>query len=767
MLEQSLEQAIVKAALRIEKGFYPSHITNPGPALPPVQSTGMTPWEPGTQLGPYKLLAPIGAGGMGEVWKAIDSRLTRVVAIKRFKAPHKGRFDREARSIAALNHPHVCQIYDVGPDYLVLEYIEGQPLPCPIAPDEVVSVALIIACAIEVAHTKGIIHRDLKPANILMTRDRSVKLLDFGLAKLMEDAGEGTVTLDGSVLGTPAYMSPEQAAGKPIDERSDVFSFGAVLYEMLSGNRAFSGGTAVQVLHSVLHHEPAPIQALPALERVVRLCLAKRPEERFQSMPEVRKALEAIPVARAEPHPSIAVLPFTTMSSDKADEYFSDGLTEEIIYALAHVSGLNVIARTSSFSFRGKDVDVRKVAEALGVQTILEGSVRRSGGRIRVTTQLINAANGYHLWSERYDREMAEVFTIQDEIAQAIASALQAKLSSDPAAARRHTPGIPAYEALLKGRHFLRKGTPESYRHGKECLEQAITLDPDFALAHAELAACYRLLASLGDAPTREALVQARAAALRSLRIDPALPEAHAQAAAVSIFLDYDWRTAGHHLQLAMAIKPIPSEVSHIYSFFYLMPLGRMQEAMVEMERSIREDPLNLECLSQYAALHWAAGKYDEAVMYCSKALELDRDYWLALFINALWHAQMGSVKTGLELAERAYAVMPKSSLSVGLLAGFRWRTGEIQQAEQMVEALGDGTDFGTQIAFSVYYSIRLDFDKAADWTEKAIEQRDPNALPSTCGPYRQYYVANGRWPVLARMLHLPETATSARAVHS
>jgi serine/threonine protein kinase len=236
--------------------------------------------EPGTKLGPYELLEFIGAGGMGEVWKARDTRLMRIVAIKMLKGQHSARFKQEARAIAALNHPHICQVHDVGPDYLVLEYIDGQPLPCPVAPNEALPLALEIAKTIEAAHAKGIIHRDLKPSNILLTRERSVKLLDFGLAKLMEDAPEATtLTVAGLVLGTPAYMSPEQAEGKPLDERSDIFSFGAVLYEMLSGKRAFGGGTTAQVLSAVLYQEPPPLQAVPSLERIVRRCLAKNPVE--------------------------------------------------------------------------------------------------------------------------------------------------------------------------------------------------------------------------------------------------------------------------------------------------------------------------------------------------------------------------------------------------------------------------------------------------------------------------------------------------------
>ena len=397
------------------------------------------------QLGRYELLEPIGSGGMGEVWKARDTRLTRIVAIKTLTRQHDRRFEQEARAVAALNHPYICQVHDVGPGYLVLEYIEGKPLPCPVAPDEALPIAVQIASAVEAAHAKGIIHRDLKPSNILMTRERSIKLLDFGLAKLMGDGGEATpLTLQGSLLGTVPYMSPEQAEGKALDERSDIFSFGAVLYEMLSGKRAFRGGTIAETLSAVLHQEPPALKVEPEWERIVRRCLAKQPFDRFQNMSDVRRALEGIQGKAVVQQPSVAVLPFTIISADKEDAYFGDGLAEEIINAVAHIPGLNVTARTSSFSFRGSDLDIRKVAETLGVRTVLEGSVRRSGNRIRVTAQLINAENGYHLWSERYDREMADVFAIQDEIAQAIASALKVKLSSGAVVVRRHIPSIPA-----------------------------------------------------------------------------------------------------------------------------------------------------------------------------------------------------------------------------------------------------------------------------------------------------------------------------------
>ena len=443
-----------------------------------------------TQLGPYVLLAPIGAGGMGEVWKARDTRLNRVVAIKRLKGRHSGRFEQEARAIAALNHPNICMLFDVGPDYLVMEYIEGKPLPGKLPPEEAVRFAIQIAAALEEAHGRGILHRDLKPGNVLITSKGSIKLLDFGLAKLLtEDDPDATRTNDGTLLGTPAYMSPEQAQGKTLDERSDVFSFGAVLYEMLSGTRAFGGDSLLETLNAVVRDEPAPLES--QVTDIVKRCMSKQPAQRFQSIAEVRAVLESASQGMALRHsqqPSIAVLPFANMSGDKEQEYFSDGLAEEIINALTHVPGLKVIARTSAFAFKGQHQDIRRIAEALGVVNVLEGSVRKAGNRVRVTAQLITAADGSHLWSERYDRELTDVFAIQDEIAAAITEALRLKLAAAPGKTRRYKPSIPAYEAYLKARYYRGKLTPETMVLYRQYLDQAIALDPRFPLAHVELA---------------------------------------------------------------------------------------------------------------------------------------------------------------------------------------------------------------------------------------------------------------------------------------
>ena len=555
--------------------------------------------QPGDKLGPYEIVELVGRGGMGEVWKARDTRLNRVVAIKRLKGAHSARFEQEARAVAALNHPHICQIYDVGPDYFVTEYIEGTPLRGPLPTDDTVRLAIEIAEALIEAHGRRILHRDLKPGNILITAKGSAKLLDFGLAKMAAE-GDATQTLTGAVMGTPLYMAPEQAEGRPVDERSDVFSFGAVLYEMLTGRRAFDS------LAAVLRDEPAPP---PALAAIIMRCLAKNPQHRFQSIAELRAALAG--QARELPHsPSIAVLPFADMSPGRDHEYFSDGLAEEIINALAQISELKVIARTSAFAFRGQNTDIRRIAEVLGVTNILEGSVRRSGSRVRVTAQLIAASDGSHLWSRRYDRELADVFAVQDEIAAAITEALQVKLAVTP---RKHTPKMAAYEAFLKGRHHWAKLTPESLELSRNFYEQAVALDPQFALARNALAEHFLALAANGLMLGTEAAPLVRSGALDALTIDSSLAESHALLGILAAFVDHDCQEALRQFQLATAHQPVSPYVRWLHGQF-LGHVRKYDEAIQQLQQALQADPLHLLCRSHLAQCLRVAGNREAAV---------------------------------------------------------------------------------------------------------------------------------------------------------
>jgi serine/threonine-protein kinase len=588
--------------------------------------------QPGTRLGPYEILAAIGAGGMGEVYKAHDTRLDRIVAVKRLLLQHGHRFEQEARAIAALNHPHICQVYDVGPDYLVLEYIEGRTIRGPLASSEAVRLAIQIASALEAAHQRGIIHRDLKPANIMVTNTGAAKLLDFGLAKLQTMNADATT--EGTVLGTAAYMAPEQTEGKPLDERSDVFSFGAVLYEMLSGRRAFPGTTTLQVWNAVLRDDPPPLQVPPALARVVLRCLAKQSADRFQTMTDVRIALEeaarAGPATLREQQPSIAVLSFANMSADPENEYFSDGLAEEIINALAHIPDLKVIARTSAFAFKGKQEDIRRIAEVLGVAHVLEGSVRRAGNRIRVTAQLIAAGDGSHLWSERYDRELADVFAIQDEIAHAIAETLHMKLVGTSAEARlvsqrRVDPEV--YECYLRGRYFWNKRTVSDLRRAHDYFESAIDKDPLYAVAHSGLADTWFYRGyHFGDLAPDVAMPQGKAAALKALAIDEGLAEAHASLALVHFFYDWDMKSADREFQRAIELNPSYVTAHHGYSI-YLAAMRRNDDSITEARRALEMDPLSLPILNIVGEMLLAAQRYEVAIEQTRKTLEIYPDY--------------------------------------------------------------------------------------------------------------------------------------------
>ncbi|HTS51453.1 MAG TPA: protein kinase [Bryobacteraceae bacterium] len=712
----------------------------------------------GTRLGPYELLLPMGEGGMGEVWKARDTRLDRIVAIKRLKREHSARFEQEARAIAALNHPHICTLHDIGDDYLVMEYVEGSP-PCgPMPPEQAVRLALQIAGALEEAHSKGILHRDLKPANILITSKGAAKLLDFGLAKLAVSS-DLTQTAAGALMGTPLYMSPEQADGKLADERSEIFSFGAVLYEMLTGKRAFDS------IAAVVRDNPAPPPAPPELQRVVMRCLAKQPSERFQNMTELKKSLERAgtkPVDR--PQPSIAVLPFANMSRDADDEYFSDGLAEEIINALTEVPGIKVIARTSAFAFKGKNEDIRKIAEALGVTNVLEGSVRRAGTRLRVTAQLIHAADGTHLWSQRYDRELTDVFALQDEISAGIAVALRGRLASISAAFRTkaaaqsavYTPKLEAYDALLRARYHLNKATPESMAQARKALEEAIALDPDYALPHSDLGSLFQASAIYHILPAHESTPLARAAIQKALDIDPSLPEALANLGSIAAVYDYDWNEAERLFKLVLATGAVSPAV-RFSAGAYLFHAGRTSEAIEQLERAVQDDPLNLTCRTVLAFCLMVYREAD-AERELRRVLERDPSFYLAHHFLDMLHVQRGNLPEALAEAEKAFALAPWVGWVRGFLAGLLAITGESTRAESLLSELGDGAAYGAPFGLFCYHFIRGDMEQAADWVEKAILQRDPALLYPLRLPLLNKLRQSSRWPPLAKMMSLPET---------
>jgi TolB-like protein len=702
------------------------------------------------------LLAPIGAGGMGEVWKARDTRLDRIVAVKRFKGRRSSRFEQEARAIAALNHRHICQIYDIGPDYLVLEYIEGRPLKGPRAAEEAVRLAAQIVEALDAAHHRGVIHRDLKPANIMVTSEGSVKLIDFGLAKQAADEDE-TATLEGTVVGTAAYMAPEQIQGKTLDGRSDIFSLGAVLYELLSGRRAFPGETA-SAIAAILHSEPEPLASPPALSRIVKRCLAKQPSERYQTMTELRSALESLSEKPEDLPPSIVVLPFANLSRDADDEYFSDGLAGEIINALTQISGLKVIARTSAFAFKGKSEDIRKIAGALGVTNVLEGSVRRLGSRLRVTAELIHAADGTHLWAQRYDREMTDVFVVQDDIAAAITEALTLKLSARQVAARPHEPNLPAYEAFLKGVHQFQLGdrisAAEASRGAEDYFKQAIALDSQWATPYAELSRHHFYLGLLGSRSLSEMVPLARAEARKSLELSPSEPDARAVLGAIAASHDYDWKEAEKQFALALEAESLTPIVRDLYATFYLLPFGRFEEAIEHENQAIAQDPLNPFWRARRCLPLLHAEMYERTIVDGHKALEFNKSDFLPYSVIAAGHFFAGNAAEAREPAEEAVRRPHRSAWAVGFLAGLLALTGEKERAERLIESMQGMIPIG----MIVYHLVGGDIDAAIDWYERAIEQRQPLAVVLAAAGYMKAARSSPRWPKLAKMMNLAAT---------
>ena len=463
---------------------------------------------PGAQLGPYTITAELGRGGMGVVYTAQDPRLKRQVAIKLLPPDltrdetAKQRFLQEAQAASALDHPNICTIYEInetadGQLYLVMTYYDGETLKAqiergPLALDEAVDVATQVGHGLAKAHAAGIVHRDIKPANLMVIADGTVKILDFGLAKL---AGAEGVTQTGTTVGTVAYMSPEQARGEEVDHRTDIWSLGVVLYEMLSGQPPFQGDNLLAISSAIQGSQPATLTGPSSLvNHVVDRALEKNQMTRFHAVAALVDALRAArrqtaESSRASELPSIAVLPFANMSGDPEQEYFSDGIAEDLITDLSKISGLFVIARNTAFSFKGQRYDVGQIGHQLGVAHVLEGSVRKAGNRVRINAQLIDTSTGGHVWADRYDGSLEDIFALQDEITEKIVSELQVQLTVQERARPRHrvTDNVQAYETYLRGRAELYRYDPEGTLEGMRLLRRAIELDPSFATAYATL----------------------------------------------------------------------------------------------------------------------------------------------------------------------------------------------------------------------------------------------------------------------------------------
>lgn len=710
------------------------------------------PLTTGTKLGPYEIVSPLGAGGMGEVYRARDSRLNRDVAIKVSAAQFTERFEREAQAIAALNHPNICTLHDIGPNYLVMELIDGAPLKGPLPIDQALRYAIQICDALEAAHKKNIIHRDLKPANILVTAS-GVKLLDFGLAKIeapqLSDGATQTFALTeaGVVMGTAAYMSPEQAKCEATDVRSDIFSFGIVLCEMLNGRSPFVRNSPIETMSAILRDEPATTDAPPNISAVIAQCLRKSAAERFQTIAEVRAAIEQAMSKPSEKSSSIAVLPFANMSADKDNEYFSDGLAEEILNLLAKIPGLKVIARTSSFAFRGKEQDVTGIAEALRVQNILEGSVRRSGNRIRVTAQLINAADGCHLWSERYDRDMTDIFALQDEIAQAISDALKFRF-----APRAHPVNLEAYQLHLKGQYHRFRFTPEGIAKAKEYFEQALAVDPNYAPAYSGLAGYYLVMATSGIKSMVEMWPLINSAAEKALALDPGNSEAQSLLAHMASICEYDWKKSERLHLKAMSVEPVPSTTRFRYAIF-LFPMGQHAKAMEQCRLALETDPLSIAIYMAIAFAYLSSSRYGEAIQCARKGLEINENFHPLVFVMALSQLRAGLTADAITSLRQALRIAPWFNAASWCLAAAYHQIDDRAQSLELVRTLADSHN--RTIGAALYYAAAGEVDAMFEALEGAYQKRDFLLLNIEFLPFFEPYRADPRFKSLLRRMNL------------
>ena len=717
--------------------------------------------EPGTSLGAYQIVGLLGAGGMGAVYRARDARLGREVAIKVLpeevsRSPERlARFEKEARALAALSHPHVLAVFDVGEvdgrPYLVTELLEGESLRERLSRERIplettIAWSIQLARGLSSAHQKGIVHRDLKPENLFIMNEGTVKILDFGLAKLSDRSDPERLTSEsptnlrgtspGVLLGTVGYMSPEQVRGRKADARSDVFALGAVLYEMLTATRAFRGDSAVEVLSAILERPPPglPPDVPRAVARIVMRCLEKRPEGRFPSAQDLVTALEALSkktLPAEKERPSIAVLPFVNMSPDPDDEYFSDGITEEITNALTQVEDLRVAARTSAFKFKGKSDDLREVGDKLGVARVLEGSVRRAGKRLRITAQLVNVEDGYHLWSERFDRELDDVFAIQDEIATAIAERMRGKDSPTRQSVRVKQPtrNLEAYDLYLKGRfHWEQRG--EGLRKGLEYFEKALSLDPDFALAHVGVADACCLLTMYSLVRAREAMHQAKAAAQRALEIDPTLAGAENALGFVAAFYEWDWQGAEEHFGRALTLDPFYAP-AYYWKAVYLACRGRFEEALEHIERALELDPLGVPPNFLRGFVLMAAGRLHEANQTLREFAHKEPNSFVSHRMLGLSFLLLSQPEDAIRELEIATTLSNRHPWPVGDLAQAYAATGRTEEAEALFQELLDRArrEYVAPVQLSWAAAALGRKDEALRFLEEACAERDSQLL--------------------------------------
>jgi serine/threonine-protein kinase len=728
----------------------------------------------------YRIIKELGAGGMGEVYLAEDTRLGRHVAIKVLPASYqydperRTKFLAEARATSALRSPHIAAIYDIGEHegsmYIVMEYVEGEPLSEKLkrgnlAIRDAIDLAAQIADALSEAHSLGIVHCDVKASNLILNERGTIKLLDFGIAAAAgskgADVGDRTQKVGQQtslgVGGTVSYMSPEQAIGRPLDPRSDIFSLGVVLYEMLTARRPFDGETTPETLDNIIHLDATPIARLnygvtPDLDRVVRKCLEKDRERRYQSVRDLLIDLRNLQrdsdsgtnspatagigrqtqvVARSRSRKtidSLAILPLINQSGDPELAYLSDGVTEALINNLSRLTKLRVMARSTVFRYQGHDLqDAQEVGRELGVRSVLIGRLLKRGDSLIVKLELVDTNDGSHLWGEQYTREMADVFTLEREIATEISEHLRLKLNSAQrkGLTKGSTENSEAYQLYLKGRYHWNKRTEEGIRKSIEYFEQAITRDARFALAYAGLADSYNLMASYGAKPLATPFLRAKATALKALSLDDKLGEAHAALAAVKLWREFDWEGAERGWRTAIVLNPSYS-TAHLWLSLYLVAIERIDEALAEIRLALDLDPLSRVVNLNLARILHFARQFDAAIKQCRKTIDMYPDYIIAHRRLGMSYGEKGMFDEAEAEFKKALALSPDDSETMSAMAYAYAAGGKNDEAREILNRL---TEFAKVEYVSPYSLARVhiavgQIDEAFGYLEQTYQER-------------------------------------------
>ncbi|HEX6126606.1 MAG TPA: protein kinase [Pyrinomonadaceae bacterium] len=744
----------------------------------------------GRSFAHYEIIRQIGEGGMGVVYLGRDTRLDRFVAIKLLNNRYERhednirRFVREAKAASALNHPNILTIFEIGEyedsHYIVSEYIEGRTLREILKGETmelktIVDMTAQIANALAAAHKTRIVHRDIKPENIIVRDDGYVKVLDFGLAKLLPENASGVFdkgmvqtqnsTASGMILGTVNYMSPEQARALSIDQRTDIFSLGVVLYEMITGIAPFKADTSADTIAAIIQCKPLPPgrtrnDVPEELDNIVAKMIEKDRDARYQSaevlstdLKQLQRRLEfeaelegtsqpdrqmeaatelfnrtrAKRKSRSEPSNSIAVLPFVNMSGDPENEYFCDGLAEELLNALAKIEDLKVAARTSTFTFKNRNIEISEIGRALNVRTVLEGSVRKSGNKLRVTVQLVSARDGFHLWSEKYDRDMKDIFDIQDEITLAVVDALKVKLLGKEKVAilKRYSDDAEAYELYLKGLYHSYKWTDASFLTSLEYFKKCLEKDPGFAPAYAKIADYYHFHSFVGGISPNEVIGKRREAAQRALELDESLPEAHLAMANIHFYHDRNWAKAEHEFQRAIRFNPNDPKSHMLYGLF-LVSRERFDEAVAEGKKALTLDPLSVAVNFVAAQTNFYADRFEDALALVWMIRELDANAPQSFWQEGKLLLANGRYEEAVDVLQHASA-LGDNQMALSMRGCAYGLAGRRDEARSILDQLFELRERSYAAAFNIarVYAGLGDRDKAFEWLEKAIDERN------------------------------------------